>query len=119
MAQSLFEKYGGFGRVHQVVMDFYDRVLDDDDLGPYFDDVDMKDLIDHQTKFISSLLGGPASYTDHHIRHAHKGLKIVPQHFDTMKRLMEETLREAGFEVADIQAALEQVESHRDTVLDR
>ncbi len=31
----------------------------------------MPKLIDHQTRFISFLMGGPASYTDEHIAHVH------------------------------------------------
>jgi len=44
---SLFELYGGFASVSKIVMAFYDKILDSDIAGPYFDDVDMKALIDH------------------------------------------------------------------------
>jgi hemoglobin len=42
-------------------MAFYDRVLNSDVIGAYFDDIDMRQLIDHQTKFISQGMGGPAT----------------------------------------------------------
>jgi hemoglobin len=44
-----FDKYGGFSTVSRVVMTFYDKVLDNDTVGPYFDDIDMPRQIDHQT----------------------------------------------------------------------
>ena len=47
MATTLFERYGGFAAVSKVVLAFYDRVLDDEQVGPYFDDVDLPKLIDH------------------------------------------------------------------------
>jgi hemoglobin len=74
MEQPLFQKYGGFSKVSKIVMALYDRLLDDDDIGPFFDDVDMSRIVDHQTKFISSLMGGPVSYTDDQIQkmHAHR-----------------------------------------------
>jgi len=53
MARTPFEKYGGFATVSKIVMVFYDRVLDSDIMAPFFDDVDMRRLTDHQTKFIS------------------------------------------------------------------
>lgn len=62
MAQSLFEKYGGFAQISKVVMVFYDKVLDPDLVGPFFDNIDMRRQIDHQTQFIASVMGGPASY---------------------------------------------------------
>ena len=67
MKQTPFERYGGFATVSRIVMSLYDRLLEDDEVGPFFDDVDMPKLIDHQTKFVSSLMGGPASFTDEHI----------------------------------------------------
>lgn len=66
--QTLYEKYGGFSQVSKIVLAFYDTLLDDDDIGPFFDDVDMARMVDHQTKFIASLLGGPAAYTDNQLR---------------------------------------------------
>ena len=63
MSDTLYQKYGGFGAISRVVIDFYDRLLDSETVGDYFDNVDMKRLIDHQTKFIAYLLGGPADYT--------------------------------------------------------
>ena len=68
---TLFEKYGGFSTLSKVVMSFYDKVLDSDQVGDYFEDVDMKKQIDHQTKFIASIMGGPASFTDDMLRRVH------------------------------------------------
>lgn len=102
MEQSLFEKYGGFAQVSRLVLRLYDRLLEDDDIGPFFDDVDLPRLVDHQTKFVSSLLGGPASFTDKQIEVAHRHLDIGDEHFDRLMALVEETLNEFGFEPGDI-----------------
>lgn len=64
MTATLFQKYGGFASISRVVLTFYDKALDSDQIGGFFDDIDMPRLVDHQTKFIASLLGGPASYSD-------------------------------------------------------
>ncbi len=56
--QSLFDKYGGFSKVSKIVLAFYDTLLDSDEIGPFFDDIDMTKMVDHQTKFVASLLGG-------------------------------------------------------------
>lgn len=55
---TMFDRYGGFTSVSKIVMSFYDKVLDSETVGPYFEDIDMKALIDHQTKFIAQVMGG-------------------------------------------------------------
>ena len=83
--QTLYEKYGGFSNVSKIVLAFYDTLLDDDDIGPFFDDVDMAKMVDHQTKFIASLLGGPASYTDNQLKQLHSHLEITDEHYDVLE----------------------------------
>jgi len=41
MARSMFDRYGGFAKLSKVVMAFYDKVLDSDVVGDYFEDIDM------------------------------------------------------------------------------
>ncbi|MEX3011540.1 group 1 truncated hemoglobin [Hoeflea sp. TYP-13] len=115
--QTLFEKYGGFSSVSKVVLAFYDTLLDSDDIGPFFDDVDMSRMVDHQTKFIASLLGGPASYTDNQLRQLHSHLDIENSHFDELKIVLRETLESHGFDAADIDAVLEEFESRRTLIV--
>ncbi|MDJ1017460.1 MAG: group 1 truncated hemoglobin [Paracoccaceae bacterium] len=108
-----YEKYGGFSTVSKIVMRLYDKLLDDDDVGPFFDDVDMPRLIDHQTKFVSSLMGGPASFSDTHIANAHRNLTIHNAHFDKLKELIQETLDEFSVEPGDAAAVLGAFEARR------
>ena len=113
MTQSLYDKYGGFSTVSRIVLRLYDHILDDDDLGPFFENTDMPKLIDHQTKFVASLMGGPASFTDAHITGAHRGMDITNLHFDRLKELVGETLDGFGVEDDDADAILEQIEIRR------
>ncbi len=116
--KTLFEKYGGFSQVSRVVLSFYDRLLDSDDIGPFFDDIDMSRMVDHQTKFMASLLGGPASYTDSQIRQFHHHLDIKDAHFDELKTVLAETLGDHGFDPDDIEAVLTAYEDRRTLVVD-
>ncbi|MEM8957701.1 MAG: group 1 truncated hemoglobin [Pseudomonadota bacterium] len=117
--QTPYEKYGGFSTVSRIVMRLYDKLLDDDDVGPFFDDVDMPSLIDHQTKFVSSLMGGPASFTDTHIANAHKDMPIYDAHFDRLKELIQETLDEFSVEQADTDIVLGAFEARRELLVIR
>lgn len=113
MAKTLFEKYGGFKSVSRIVMDFYEKALDSDQIGDYFENIDMARLIDHQTKFISSLLGGPATFTDERLKKVHASLKLSHTDFDETARLLRETLAEHGFEPQDIEFVMTEIESRR------
>lgn len=114
---TLYEKYGGFGTISRVVMDFYDRLLDSETVGDFFDDVDMKRLIDHQTKFIAYLLGGPADYTGERLEQLHGHLKIAGTDFDEMKSILQDTLTDHGIEDTDRDAVMEKIEGHRSMIV--
>lgn len=103
MEQSLFEKYGGFATIHKVVEHFYDGVLDNDILSPYFEDVDMSQLIDHQTRFFASAMGGPASFDDNHLEKTHQGLGIAEEAWDAVVAVLLDTLNAFNVEEGDIQ----------------
>lgn len=117
MSGSLYDKYGGFGSVNKLVMSLYDNLLDSDEIGPYFDDVDMPKLIDHQTKFIAMLLGGPVSYTEGQLEKAHHSLDITPAHFEEMKQILYDTLTDNGFEQTDAESVIEAIEARRPSIV--
>lgn len=115
--QSLFEKYGGFSAVSKIVLDFYDVLLDSDDVGPFFDDIDMARLIDHQTKFIASLLGGPASYTDEQLHRLHERLNLENSHFDEVVETLSDTLKKHSFSEGDVAAVRDALEQRRSAIV--
>lgn len=94
MKSSLFERVGGFARVRLIVSDFYDRILDSESLRGYFENIDVRRLIDHQTKFVSALMGGPVAFTDEHLARAHHHLGISPEEYEEMAEIFRETLED-------------------------
>ncbi len=115
--QTLFEKYGGFSNVSKIVLAFYDTLLDSDEIGPFFDDIDMSKMVDHQTKFVASLLGGPASYTDRQLQQLHSHLDIKNGHFDELKVVLKDTLDDHGVEPDDVEAVLAEFEKRRGLIV--
>lgn len=108
---SMFERYGGFAAVSKVVMAFYEKVLDSDIAGPYFENIDMKALIDHQTKFVAQVMGGPAEYNDEVLKNVHAKHKIDKEAFDEVAGLMKETLEDFEFDPVDIKEVMSQITS--------
>ncbi len=117
MSVSLFERYGGFGQISKVVLAFYDKVADSEVIGHYFDHVDMAGLIDHQTKFIASIMGGPASYSNEALQRVHSGLAIDRASFEEMKSLLRETLEEFEFQEVDVETVMSEIESRAPIIL--
>ena len=106
MNQTIFERNGGFATVRKVVSTFYDYVLEDETTAPYFEGVDMRRQIDHQSKFVSAVMGGPGSYTDEHLARVHARLGIDKQAFDTIAGLLAEAMEDHGMDRADIEAVV-------------
>ncbi|MGD8361068.1 MAG: group 1 truncated hemoglobin [Gemmatimonadota bacterium] len=100
---SLFEKLGGFAQVRLIVSDFYDRLLDSEKLRPYFEEIDVRRLIDHQTKFVSALMGGPVSFSNEHLGRAHHHLGISPEEYAEMGEIFRETLEDHDLPDADVE----------------
>jgi hemoglobin len=113
MAGTMFERYGGFASVSKIVMALYDKLLDSDVTGPYFDGVDMRRLIDHQTKFVSHVMGGPASYTNEQLQQLHEHLDITDAAFAEVMMLFAETLEDFEFNLDDIQFIIKDLESRK------
>jgi hemoglobin len=117
VSENLYDKYGGFSKINKIVMAFYDQLLDSETVGPYFDDIDMPRLIDHQTKFVAMLLGGPVSFTDEQLGRAHASLGVTGEHFDEMKAILHDTLTAHGVELADAERVMNAIEARRGVIV--
>jgi len=117
MEQSIYQKYGGFPAIRSVIFSFYEEALDSDIIGDFFADIDISRLIEHQTKFVSFLLGGPVDYAEQRLRQAHAHLGIRDHHFDEMKRILRGTLADAGFHPDDSDTVLGAIEARRATIV--
>jgi len=77
----LYERLGGEQVFHDIVAEFYRRMLADPSLSPFFDGVDMTTLHAHQAAFLIQALGGPSEYHGRDLKTAHSGHRIEKKHF--------------------------------------
>lgn len=119
LSASLFEHYGGFAKISRVVSEFYERMLESPNLASYFENTDMRRLVDHQTKFIASLMGGPAEYTNEALERAHARLNIDQASFDEMLGILAETLEDFEFDNSDIQTLANEMRSRSKFIITR
>ena len=102
MSETLFQKYGGKKTVSQIVINFYQKLMADENLKKFFTNSDMKVLISHKTNFISQALGGPKEYTGLDMKTAHQGMKISQEDFNGVAGHLKKTLEELNVESQDV-----------------
>lgn len=119
---SLYERLGGEAAVNQAVEIFYRKVLADERIQHFFDDVDMDRQIGKQKAFLTMAFGGPNNYTGKDMREGHKHLVergLNDSHVDAVIELLGETLQELGAGEDAIQEVAAIANSVRDDVLSR
>lgn len=117
MARSIFERYGGFAKINRVVMSFYEKMTTSPLTKKYFEKTNMRRLIDHQTKFIAAMMGGPASYTNEHLERVHARLGITEAAFMESVDLLTETLEDFDFEDSDVRDVEGEVMSRKNHIV--
>lgn len=106
MGGSLYQRLGGLDGVSRIVLDMYERVLESSRLEPFFANVDMRRLVEHQASFLASVVGGPASYSDAELKSIHAHLDIDSRAFREMLEQLRAALIEHHVSGDDIAAVL-------------
>ncbi|MBO0512777.1 group I truncated hemoglobin [Streptomyces beijiangensis] len=99
---TIYERIGGAPAVSAVVDLFYERVLGDPELSPYFTGADLGALKAHQRDFVGQALGATASYEGRAMREAHAPLAVRGEDFDRVVGHLAAALAEAGVDEATI-----------------
>jgi hemoglobin len=118
----LYEELGGEPAVEAAVDIFYRKVLTDDRVSHFFDDVDMDRQSAKQKAFLTMVFGGPANYSGKDMRagHAHLVARgMNDSHVDTVIELLGQTLTELGVTPEKIGQVAAIANSVRDDVLNR
>lgn len=91
---SLYQKLGGKGAIDAVVEAFYVKVLADDRVKHFFDDVSMDKQRRKQKDFLSAAFGGPMPWTGKDMRKAHTGMGLTEEHFNAIAENLVNTLKD-------------------------
>jgi hemoglobin len=119
---TLFERLGGEAAVEAAVVRFYEKVMEDPSLAPFFDKLDMDAQIKKQIAFMTMAFGGPNKYTARDLRTAHAPLVargLGAAHFDAIATHLRETLGELGIDSGTVQEVLAVVDTTRGDVLNQ
>ena len=99
MSSTLYQRIGGEPAVEAAVDLFYRKVLADDRISRFFDDVDMDRQRAKQKAFLSMVFGGPKTYTGKDMRTAHAKLVergLDESHFNAVAEHLQGTLQDLG-----------------------
>ncbi len=119
---TLYERLGGKDAVDAAVDIFYRKVLADDRINEFFENVDMDAQAAKQKSFLTMVFGGPNNYSGKDMREGHKHLVergLNDSYVDAVIENLGNTLKELGIEDADIQEVADIANSVRDDILNR
>lgn len=119
---ALYDELGGVPAVAMALDRFYDKVMADQRLSPFFAGINLDQLKKTQSSFIAMALGGDSNYRGRTLREAHR--RAVSQGlnndvFNTFVGYFEEVLKEFGVAADKIGQVMSLLEGARAEVLDR
>jgi two-component system, chemotaxis family, sensor kinase CheA len=95
---SLYERIGGQEAVDAAVNLFYPKVLQDDRINLFFENMDLNYLMNKQKQFLAFAFGGPNQYDGKGLREVHKHLTeekgLNESHFDAVIENFSSALKE-------------------------
>ena len=116
---TLFQRIGGENAVDAAVDIFYTKVLADNRINHFFENLDMVAQARKQKAFLTMAFGGPNSYTGMDMRAGHAHLGLTEEHFDAVVENLAATLSQLGVASSDIQEVAGIANSVKDDVLNR
>lgn len=120
MIENLYDLIGGHETIKVATERFYEKILEDESLRPFFERADMVHLRSRQVMFVSMLLGGRV-YTGKDINGAHAAARdhgLTDAHFDLFLKHFRAALEEAGVKPENAEKVMKPLESKRKAVLD-
>ena len=97
----------------------YERMLDDGELAPFFEAVEMSRQGAHQKAFLSTALGGPRIYAGRELADAHAQLNIEDRHFDLLTGHLATVLTDLGVSPSLIDDVVSAIDELRHVVVVR
>ena len=114
--QTLFERVGGEQAVAELIDQFYDRVVADPELKPFFRNVSMVKLRRMQRDFFSAALDGPINYTGRPLGYVHHGRGITKHHFSLYVSHLINTLQNFALKEQDVQDIISRINTYADEI---
>ena len=117
---SLYQKLGGKAAIDVAVEAFYVKILADNRVKHFFDDINMARQRRKQKEFLSAAFGGPIPWTGKDMRKAHANLPGLSEtHFNAIAENLKSTLVDLKIKPELIDQVMAIAGSVKDDVLNR
>jgi len=114
--QTLFQRVGGEPAIAELIDRFYDSVVADPELKPFFENVSMIKLRRMQREFFSAALDGPIEYSGRPLGHVHHGRGITKHQFSLYVGHLIDTLQSFAFKERDVQDIISRINTYADEI---
>jgi hemoglobin len=114
---SLYDRLGGSSGISDLVVEFYERVLNDPLLVPFFKNTSMDHLRAMQQEFFTIATGGPSAAVLP-LKVAHGGRGIADTHYQRFVEHLLMTIENRGLEPKDVDAILDRLALEHDGIVD-
>ena len=119
-AKSLYQQLGGKAAIDAAVELFYKKVLADDRIKKFFDDINMTKQRRKQKEFLAAAFGGPIPWTGKDMREAHANIPGINEtHFNAVAENLQKTLEDLKIKKELIDQVMAIAASTKDDVLNR
>lgn len=115
--QTLYEKIGGDETIEKLVVAFYQNVLADPMMLPFFENTSMVKLQKMQKAFFCIALGGPDPKIKISLYEAHRERGIERRHLTRFTEHLVATLGEIGVEEENAKEVYARIATYTDEVL--
>jgi len=110
--RSLYDRIGGAPTIEKLIPDFYERVLADPELAPFFAGSNIEALGHMQRQFFTMALGGPLAYSGRPLAHVHHGRGITSGHFAKFAGHLLKTLSDFGVSAQDAEEVIGRIDTY-------
>ena len=117
--ESLYNRLGGHDAIRAVVDDFYDRLLDDEELELFFENADVERLRRTQTDFLCEAAGGPETYDAEPVREAHLHVPFTDAHIERAVDHLRDSLEAFDVPAEDAKKVVAAVAAYREELVAR
>ena len=114
--QTLFDRIGGAEAVERTVDAFYQKVLGDDELKPFFSSTPMEKLQRMQYEFFAAALDGPTRYTGRPLNEAHQGRGIEARHLQRFLDHLIDTLHLQDIPEAELMEVISRINTYANEI---
>ncbi|MCB0329909.1 MAG: group 1 truncated hemoglobin [Bdellovibrionales bacterium] len=115
--QTLYDALGGKTAIEKLITTFYEKVVDDERIGKFFQGKDVQKIRAMQIEFFGAALDGPIKYTGLEIARVHSGLGISRNDFNRYVQILLQTLDELGVSSEHSTSVIDRINLYVDDVV--